>query len=105
MSIPMKGLGSMSSVTGISHHSHVSGSSQTLERPKQQTTVMQGSQTLGKTKKSKNSQRLSAGNIEYDNTTSGSQDAEEPPHFRIRSKTVGDTAGIYCRFVKKHLYN
>jgi T-lymphoma invasion and metastasis-inducing protein 1 len=93
----MKGLGSMSSVTGIPHHSHVSGSSQTLERPKQQTTVMQGSQTLGKTKKSKNSQRLSAGNIEYDNT-SGSQDADDQPQhmvsgFRIRSKTVGDTAG------------
>jgi T-lymphoma invasion and metastasis-inducing protein 1 len=96
----MKGLGSITSMTGIPHHSHVSGSSQTLERPKQQITLMQGSQTLGKTKKSKNSQRLSAGNIEYDNM-SGSQDTDEPPQhissgFRIRSKTVGDAAGKYA---------
>lgn len=40
MSIPMKGLGgSMSSVSGISQHS-ASGSSQTLERPKQQVSKM-----------------------------------------------------------------
>lgn len=60
---------------------------------------MQGSQTLGKTKKNKNSQRHSAGNIDYDNMH-GSQDDDMPPTqshgvgFRVRSKTVGDTAGI-----------
>lgn len=67
--------------------------SQTLERPSaKQTTVVQGSHTLGKTKKSKNTQRLSAGNIDYDNI---SQEAEEPPtsSFRSRSKTIGDAAG------------
>lgn len=74
-----------------------SGNSQTLERPKQQITIVQGSQTLGKTKKSKNAQRHSAGNIDYDNL-SGSQEADEPPPmpqpgFRIRSRTVGDSSG------------
>lgn len=68
---------------------------------------MQGSQTLGKTKKSKTGQRHSAGNIEYDNM-GGSVDyedgmvgcttAQQPQHttttFRCRSKTVGDSAGI-----------
>lgn len=59
---------------------------------------MQGSQTLGKPKKQKSSQRHSAGNIDYDNL-SGSQEADDiPPQamstgFRIRSKTVGDSAG------------
>lgn len=61
---------------------------------------MQGSQTLGKPKKSKTSQRHSAGNIDYDNLP-GNQDQEELSQpmqtggFRTRSKTVGDTAGIY----------
>lgn len=67
--------------------------SQTLERPSQKPQIVQGSHTLGKTKKSKNAQRLSAGNIDYDNV---SQEADEPPpssNFRSRSKTVGDTAG------------
>lgn len=59
--------------------------------------MMQGSQTLGKPKKNKTSQRHSAGNIDYDNMH-GSQEADDvPPHahstFRTRSKTVGDTAG------------
>lgn len=59
---------------------------------------MQGSQTLGKTKKTKNSQRHSAGNIDYDNIQ-GSQEGEDVPiqvhtGFRVRSKTVGDSAGI-----------
>lgn len=95
MSIPMKGL-SLGSSSSMGPHS-MQGSSQTLERPKQQITIMQGSHTLGKTKKSKNSQRHSAGNIDYDNL-SGSQEADEPPMppqpgFRIRSKTVGDNAG------------
>lgn len=57
---------------------------------------MQGSQTLGKTKKSKNSQRHSAGNIDYDNMHD-SQDCDDlpPQHtgFRTRSRTVGDSAG------------
>lgn len=61
---------------------------------------MQGSQTLGKTQRSKSNQRHSAGNIDYDNL-SGSQEADDPPvvqvqtqsGFRTRSKTVGDTCG------------
>lgn len=58
---------------------------------------MQGSQTLGKTKKNKNTQRHSAGNIDYDNIH-GSQEGEDVPiqvhtGFRVRSKTVGDSAG------------
>ncbi|KAI8428896.1 hypothetical protein MSG28_007529 [Choristoneura fumiferana] len=70
------------------------------DRPKHQVHVMQGSQTLGKTKKPKTSgQRLSAGNIEVgDLSRENSQDAEEPPQealanepaFRHRSKTLGD---------------
>ncbi|KAL5293086.1 TIAM1 family protein [Megaselia abdita] len=86
MSIPMKNFGSNSSVS----------SSQTLERPKQQINIMQGSQTLGKTKKKSGNQRHSAGNIDYDNLTM-SQEAEDVPlestmhtGFRGRSKTVGD---------------
>lgn len=68
-----------------------------------QITIIQGSQTLGKTKKIKPNQRHSAGNIDYDNL-SGSQEADEPPTipmqyqtqqsgFRTRSKTVGDSTG------------
>lgn len=63
---------------------------------------MQGSQTLGKTKKSKTAQRHSAGNIDYDNIP-GSQEADDippqaQPGFRFRSKTVGDVAGrpLHC---------
>ncbi|XP_075970598.1 guanine nucleotide exchange factor still life isoform X11 [Anticarsia gemmatalis] len=69
-------------------------------RPKHQVQVMQGSQTLGKTKKPKTmGQRLSAGNIEVGELSrENSQDAEEPPQepppeepaFRHRSKTLGD---------------
>ncbi|XP_061377842.1 protein still life, isoforms C/SIF type 2 isoform X18 [Danaus plexippus] len=86
----------------------------TLDRPKHQVQVMQGSQTLGKTKKPKTSgQRLSAGNIEVgDLSRENSQDAEEPPQvselssdettFRHRSKTVGDAAGKpYNSIVKR----
>ncbi|VVC99512.1 unnamed protein product, partial [Leptidea sinapis] len=74
----------------------------TLDRHKPQVQVMQGSQTLGKTKKPKTSgQRLSAGNIEVgDLSRENSQDAEEPPHiitmdeaFRIRSKASTETSG------------
>ncbi|XP_055912609.1 protein still life, isoform SIF type 1 isoform X2 [Eupeodes corollae] len=101
MSIPMKGFGgSASSVSGISSQGG-SGSSQTLERPKQQITIIQGSQTLGKPKKKSGAQRHSAGNIDYDNL-SGSQEADDvpmqshqqlhPTGFRSRSKTVGDAA-------------
>ncbi|XP_055686220.1 protein still life, isoforms C/SIF type 2-like isoform X19 [Lutzomyia longipalpis] len=93
MSIPMKGLGSLTSVAGLSGHS--GGNSQTLERPKQTITIIQGSQTLGKMKKSKTSQRHSAGNLDYDNLMS-SQDCDDIPQpqttFRSRSKTVGDAA-------------
>lgn len=94
MSIPMKERGSMSSVSSIGQP-HYQGNSQTLERPKQQQNIQQGSHTLGKPKK-KNAQRLSAGNIDYDNLPSCSQEQEyhheepPPPAFRIRSKTVGD---------------
>ncbi|ETN60526.1 T-cell lymphoma invasion and metastasis [Anopheles darlingi] len=95
MSIPsLKSMGgSTNSMTGVGNSS---GNSQTLERPKQQTQIMPGSQTLGKPKKSKINQRHSSGNIDYDNTTSGSQEADDPPvpqysgQFRMRSKTVGD---------------
>lgn len=94
MSIPMKERGSLSSVSSAGQP-HYSGNSQTLERPKQQqSNIQQGSHTLGKPKK-KNSQRLSTGNIEYDNLHGSSQDQDyqdeaPPPAFRIRSKTVGD---------------
>ncbi|CRL06594.1 CLUMA_CG019614, isoform A [Clunio marinus] len=95
MSIPMKERGSMSSVSSIGQP-HYSGNSQTLERPKQQSNFQQGSHTLGKPKK-KTSQRLSTGNIDYDNlpgshehTHHDYQDEAPPPAFRIRSKTVGD---------------
>lgn len=62
---------------------------------------MQGSHTLGKSKKPKNSQRHSAGNIDYDNMH-GSQEGEDIPiqvhsGFRVRSKTVGDSSGK-CKF-------
>ncbi|XP_013177571.1 PREDICTED: protein still life, isoform SIF type 1 [Papilio xuthus] len=72
------------------------------DRSKHQVHVMQGSQTLGKTKKPKTSgQRLSAGNIEVgDLSRENSQDADEPPQdvssdeptFRTRSKTVNDSS-------------
>ena len=61
--------------------------------------IIQGSQTLGKTKKSKTGQRHSAGNIDYDNM-GGSIDYEDgmvpqqtTTTFRCRSKTVGDSSG------------
>lgn len=70
---------------------------------------MQGSHTLGKTKKTckQPSQRHSAGNIECESLSRGnSQDGEVPEQitshvtvqmpqdpFRNRSKTFGDTAG------------
>lgn len=99
MSIPMKERGSLSSVSSIGQP-HYAGNSQTLERPKQQINIQQGSHTLGKPKK-KSTQRLSAGNIDYDNLPSSShhhdhhdyhhqQEEAPPPSFRIRSKTVGD---------------
>lgn len=60
--------------------------------------IMQGSHTLGKSKKHKTSQRHSAGNIDYDNLPGGNVD-DIPAHsfstFRTRSKTVGDSAGLY----------
>ncbi|CAG9136207.1 unnamed protein product [Plutella xylostella] len=66
------------------------------ERPKHQVTVMQGSHTLGKTRKKSSGQRLSAGNIEVGELSrENSHEADEPPPetpFRHRSKTLGDTA-------------
>ncbi|XP_038210921.1 protein still life, isoform SIF type 1 [Zerene cesonia] len=81
-------------------HSHAAHTTHTLDRPKQQVQVMQGSQTLGKTKKPKTSgQRLSAGNIEVGNLSrENSQDAEDVPQdieeqsFRQRSRTMGEAA-------------
>lgn len=95
MSIPMKERGgSISSVSSIGAP-HYSGNSQTLERPKQQNNIQHGSHTLGKPKKKNNGQRMSAGNIDYDNLPGCTQDLDyqdepPPPAFRIRSKTVGD---------------
>lgn len=95
MSIPMKERGgSISSVSSIGAP-HYSGNSQTLERPKQQNNIQHGSHTLGKPKKKSNGQRMSAGNIDYDNLPGCTQDLDyqdepPPPAFRIRSKTVGD---------------
>lgn len=95
MSIPMKERGSLSSVSSAGGPPHYQGNSQTLERPKtQQSNLQHGSHTLGKPKK-KSSQRLSAGNIDYDNNPSSHDthdyhDEPPPPSFRIRSKTVGD---------------
>lgn len=71
--------------------------------------MMQGSQTLGKTKKNKNSQRHSAGNIDYDNMH-GSQEADDiPTHvhpgFRVRSKTVGDSAGSYSMLLYTQIHS
>ncbi|XP_046808141.1 protein still life, isoform SIF type 1 isoform X4 [Lucilia cuprina] len=119
MSIPMKNFGGSSgSVSGMSSQGGCSGSSQTLERPKQQITIMQGSQTLGKPKKKSGSQRHSAGNIDYDNI-SGSQEAEDVPYqehqhmhtlhtstFRSRSKTVGDASDVIGASAdpQQHLY-
>lgn len=144
MSIPLKGLGSTSSINELIPTNR-GINSQTLERPKQQVVsfclsmllspinsnrcqfielinlfyremklisnlfqpIMQGSHTLGKSKKSKTSQRHSAGNIDYDNVHCG-QDSDDPPQpfstFRTRSKTVGDTAGMHSiRFVALRL--
>ncbi|XP_030081835.1 protein still life, isoforms C/SIF type 2 isoform X9 [Drosophila hydei] len=119
MSIPMKNFGGSSgSVSGLSSQmGGYAGNSQTLERPKQQITIVHGSHTLGKPKKKSGSQRHSAGNIDYDNL-SGSQEGDElppsvggvvhyvphshaqqqqqqqplpqPGGFRSRSKTLGD---------------
>ncbi|XP_025834842.1 protein still life, isoforms C/SIF type 2-like isoform X4 [Agrilus planipennis] len=92
MSIPSTKPGSGPGIILVSSRKGDVMSSQTLERPNKQTVhVIQGSHTLGKIKKSKSSQRHSAGNIDYDNI---SQEADEPPSgsFRSRSKTLGDTA-------------
>ncbi|KAF5297733.1 hypothetical protein FQR65_LT09906 [Abscondita terminalis] len=91
MSIPATKPGSGPGILLVSTHKGEMISSQTLERPTKQAVIVQGSHTLGKVKKSKNSQRHSAGNIDYDNI---SQEADEPPSgsFRSRSKTVGDVA-------------
>lgn len=79
-------------------------SSQTLERPAKQTIIVQGSHTLGKVKKSKTSQRHSAGNIDYDNI---SQEADDVPSgsFRTRSKTVGDSAGMFGFLINSNYYH
>lgn len=95
MSIPSTKPGSGPGILLVTGHKgggtdhHTNSHSHTLERPKHHV-IIQGSQTLGKPKKTK-SQRLSAGNIEYGN---GEPEPEEPPGgFRSRSKTVGDAVG------------
>ncbi|KAJ8887515.1 hypothetical protein PR048_013731 [Dryococelus australis] len=61
--------------------------------------IVQGSHTLGKTKKPlKGPQRHSAGNIDYDNAASSSRESDDPNDapptaFRSRSKTVSDGIG------------
>ncbi|KAF2893278.1 hypothetical protein ILUMI_12894 [Ignelater luminosus] len=91
MSIPATKPGSGPGILLVTSHKGEMMTSQTLERPSKQPIIIQGSHTLGKVKKSKTSQRHSAGNIDYDNI---SQEADEPPSgsFRSRSKTVGDAA-------------
>jgi T-lymphoma invasion and metastasis-inducing protein 1 len=91
MSIPSTKPGSGPGILLVTGHKGEMLNSQTLERPTTKTVIVQGSHTLGKTKKSKTSQRHSAGNIDYDNI---SQEGDEPPTttFRSRSKTVGDAA-------------
>ncbi|XP_063922445.1 protein still life, isoform SIF type 1 isoform X3 [Zophobas morio] len=91
MSIPSTKPGSGPGILLVTGHKGEVLNSQTLERPATKTVIVQGSHTLGKTKKSKASQRHSSGNIDYDNI---SQEGDEPPAttFRSRSKTVGDAA-------------
>nr|XP_015835960.1 PREDICTED: protein still life, isoform SIF type 1 isoform X3 [Tribolium castaneum] len=89
MSIPATKPGTGPGILLVTGHKGENLNSQTLERPATKTVIVQGSHTLGKTKK-KSSQRHSAGNIDYDNI---SQEGDEPTTtFRSRSKTVGDAA-------------
>ncbi|XP_044267187.1 protein still life, isoform SIF type 1 isoform X2 [Tribolium madens] len=90
MSIPSTKPGAGPGILLVTGHKGENLNSQTLERPATKTVIVQGSHTLGKTKK-KTSQRHSAGNIDYDNI---SQEGDEPTTttFRSRSKTVGDAA-------------
>lgn len=92
MSIPSTKPGAGPGMLLVTSHKGDGIGSQTLDRPIKHQVIVQGSHTLGKVKKSKTSQRHSAGNIDYDNI---SQEADEPPSgtFRLRSKTVGDAAG------------
>ncbi|KAK9695657.1 RhoGEF domain [Popillia japonica] len=92
MSIPSTKPGSGPGILLVTGHKVDGINSQTLERPSPKPIIVQGSHTLGKTKKSKTSQRHSAGNIDYDNISQEHDDI--PTTFRSRSKTVGDTAGI-----------
>lgn len=92
MSIPATKPGSGPGILLVTGHKD-GLSSQTLERPsvKHAIVIQGGSHTLGKVKKSKPSQRHSAGNIDYDQLN---QDGDESTgNFRIRSKTITDAAG------------
>ncbi|GJQ82513.1 hypothetical protein Trydic_g14499 [Trypoxylus dichotomus] len=91
MSIPSTKPGSGPGILLVTGHKVDGINSQTLERPSPKPIIVQGSHTLGKTKKSKTSQRHSAGNIDYDNISQEHDDI--PTTFRSRSKTVGDAAG------------
>ncbi|KAL1514140.1 hypothetical protein ABEB36_003448 [Hypothenemus hampei] len=90
MSIPSTKPGSGPGMLLVTGHKgeNVNINSHTLERPKQHI-IVHGSHTLGKPKKSK-SQRLSSGNIDFNNTD---QDGDDPSgNFRSRSKTMGDSS-------------
>lgn len=91
MSIPSTKPGTGPGIILVTGHKGEGLNSQTLERPSSKPIIIQGSHTLGKTKKNKCNQRYSAGNIDYDNI---SQENEDPStgNFRSRSKTVGDQA-------------
>ncbi|XP_022905977.1 protein still life, isoform SIF type 1 isoform X4 [Onthophagus taurus] len=90
MSIPATKPGGGPGILLVTGHKVEGMNSQTLERPAPKPIIIQGSHTLGKTKKSKSNQRHSAGNIDYDNISQEHDDV--PTTFRSRSKTLGDAA-------------
>ncbi|XP_044751665.1 protein still life, isoforms C/SIF type 2-like [Coccinella septempunctata] len=90
MSIPSTKPGSGPGILLVTGHKAEGLSSHTLERPTARHTIViaGGSHTLGKVKKSKPTQRHSAGNIDYDQLN---QDGDENTrNFRRRSKTITD---------------
>ncbi|KAK9888783.1 hypothetical protein WA026_001008 [Henosepilachna vigintioctopunctata] len=91
MSIPATKPGSGPGILLVTGHKGEGMNSQTLERPSAKHTIVvqSGSHTLGKVKKSKPSQRHSAGNIDYDQLNQDGEDCAV--NFRSRCKTIGDT--------------
>ncbi|XP_045472036.1 protein still life, isoform SIF type 1 isoform X1 [Harmonia axyridis] len=92
MSIPSTKPGSGPGILLVTGHKGEGLNSQTLERPSAKHTIViqGGSHTLGKVKKSKPSQRHSAGNIDYDQLNQSGD--ESAGNFRLRSKTITDAA-------------